>query len=135
MVQLAQLQAFFKKDRFANENGMVITNAVPGEATCLFVIEEKHCNAGGAIQGGAIFTLADFAFAVAANCGGTMTVSLQNNISFIAQPRGKKLLARACMRSETKRICFYDVEVTDEKNILVAKMSVTGYKKGDKINF
>ena len=86
-------------------------------------------NAGGAVQGGAIFTLADFAFAVAANSLGKMTVSVNNSISFISASKGKKLIAKATRLSNSKRLCFYNVSVTDDTGALIADMSVTGYIK------
>ena len=44
-------------------------------------IKDFHKNALDGVQGGAIFTLADFAFAVASNQDGAATVSLSNNIT------------------------------------------------------
>lgn len=55
----------------------------------------RHLNAAGTVQGGALFTLADFAFAVAANAGGVLTVSLQNSISFLRAAKPARLTARA----------------------------------------
>ena len=86
-------------------------------------------NAGGVIQGGVVFTLADFAFAIATNCAGTVTVSLENNISYIAPAVGK-LTAIAKTVRETGKLTFCDVEVFNEGGEIIAKMSVTGYKKG-----
>jgi hypothetical protein len=39
-------------------------------------VTEKHLNAGGVCQGGALFTLADLAFAAVANSRGRLTLSL-----------------------------------------------------------
>lgn len=134
-MNLDAVRAFFERDRFATESGITIVSAQPGEAVCRMTATEHHQNAGGAVQGGAIFTLADFAFAAAANCGGELTVSINNNISFLTTARGGELSAHAVMRRATKRICFYDVTVTDELGTLIATMSVTGYCKGIKIEF
>ncbi|MEG2377515.1 MAG: PaaI family thioesterase, partial [Clostridia bacterium] len=100
-----------------------------GDAVCSVNIQGRHENAGGAVQGGVIFTLADFAFAVAANCGGGLVVSLSSSISFIGQPHGASIAAHAKLRAETSRICFYDVDVTDSAGTLIARVDVTGYKK------
>lgn len=130
MVDLEKVREFFKDDIFAMEQGIVIEEAREGYAVCTVTPNEHHLNAGGAVQGGLTFTLADFAFAVASNCTGSLTVSLENNISYIAPPKGKMTaIAKVCR--ETKSVAFCDVEVFDETEKLVAKMSVTGFKKGE----
>lgn len=135
MASLESVKEFFKKDRFATEVcGIEILEAEPGRSLCEMKIQEKHANAGGVVQGGAIFTLGDFAYAIASNSGGTMSVTLDKQISFITPATGSFLRAEAVERSETNRLCFYDVNIFDESKTLVAKMTVTGYKKGT-INF
>ena len=130
MVELEKIQKFFEADRFAYQNGIRIQSVREGEAVCTMPIEDRHLNAGNAVQGGATFTLADFAFAVASNCSGELVVSVNNNISFIRAPKGSSLIATARERSTGGRLCFYDVEVRDDQGILVATMAVTGYRKG-----
>lgn len=130
MVDIEKVRKFFEADRFAIEQGIVIEEVEKGYAKCTVTPNEHHMNAGNAVQGGLTFTLADFAFAVASNCAGDLTVSLENNISFIAPPKGK-MTAIAKVYRETKSVAFCDVEVFDETEKIVAKMSVTGYKKGE----
>jgi acyl-CoA thioesterase len=43
-------------------------------------INETHLNAVGVVQGGAIFTLADFAFAVASNSRGKIALAINAEI-------------------------------------------------------
>jgi len=129
MVDIEKVKNFFIADRFAMEQGIVIEEVEEGYAKCTVVPNEHHMNAGNAVQGGLTFTLADFAFAVASNCTGNLTVSLENNISFISPPKGK-MTAIAKVSRETKSVAFCDVEVFDETEKVVAKMSVTGFKKG-----
>ncbi len=129
------IKEFFTKDRFATDMGAQIDWVKDGCAECSLMITDGHKNAGGAVQGGAIFTLADFAFAVAANSLGKMTVSVNNSISFISASKGKKLIAKATRLSNSKRLCFYNVSVTDDKGALIADMSVTGYIKDIEMPF
>ena len=128
-MNLAEAKKFFENDYFAMNCGIQIDEVSEGEAICSFEIQESHRNAGGAVQGGAIFTLADFAFAVAANSKGRLTVSLENQIAFMHVAKGKKLIATAKEVSSTRSVCFYDVYVEDEIGNKVAKMSVVGYMK------
>ena len=113
-MDLEGAKAFFEKDYFALRCGITIDAVGDGEATCSFGIKEYHLNAGGAVQGGALFTLADLAFAVAANSHGRLTVSLDNQISFMHVSKGKRLIATANEVSTTKTIGFVELNIEDE---------------------
>ena len=62
---LDEARAYFAGDRFATENGMTLDAIGEGTAVCSVTLSPRHQNANGGIMGGVIFTLADFAFAVA----------------------------------------------------------------------
>lgn len=128
-MDIEKVKAFFKKDRFVDGLGIEITDAEPGRCECTAQIEERHLNAGNVVQGGMIFTIADFAFAVAANCAHGNVVSLTNNITYVRPPKGETLIARARELSATRKTCLYEVEVSDERNTPVAFMTVTGFIK------
>lgn len=120
-------------DQFATTSGIVLLDADKDFAVCSMGIRENHLNAAGAVQGGAIFTLADTAFGMAANAEGKLTVSLNNNISYLKSTKGKTLIATARRVSSTKRTCNYEIDVKDDLGELIAKMSGTGYIKGEKL--
>lgn len=62
---LAAARARFAGDRYATEvTGCEIAAVTPGYARCRMAITPAHRNALGIVMGGAIFTLADFTFAV-----------------------------------------------------------------------
>ena len=66
--ELNTLREKFVQDLFVSQGlGAVIDEAHYGYAKCSMEIEPRHCNALGIPMGGTIFTLADFAFAVASN--------------------------------------------------------------------
>ena len=69
MTKLEEARAFFAGDRFATENGAVIDEIGEHYAICSMEITPHHLNAAGRVMGGAVFMLADFAFAVASNFG------------------------------------------------------------------
>lgn len=97
-------------------------------ATVGMKIEPRHRNAAGIIMGGAIFTLADFAFAVASNHEKLGTVSLNANITFLRASKGDKLIATAeCVR-DGRTTCYYRVSVTDNTGALIAEITTSGYK-------
>lgn len=127
-MNLEQAKKFFSADAFAVERaGARIEEIGEGFALCSMAYGSQHLNAAGTVMGGAIFTLADFAFAVAANGGGKKTVSLSSQISFMAAPKGGMLYAKAQLIKEGGHTCFYSVDITDGENRRIAAVSVTGY--------
>jgi len=120
-------------DRFATLSGVELIDADKDFAVCSLHIVENHLNAGGAVQGGAIFTLADTAFAMAVNNQGKLTVSINNCISYLKSTRGDTLIATARVISATKRICTCEVEIKDNLGELIATMTGTGYIKDEKL--
>lgn len=124
-----ELVEFFSKDRFATNNGMYIESVTEGDASCALEITKEHLNAVGGVQGGVVFTLADFAFAVATNCGERCVVSVKSDITFMHATRGKKLIAHAVEKSSTRKLTFYDVEIRDDLDELIATVTMTGYIK------
>ena len=89
-------------------------------------IQPRHCNALGIPMGGAIFTLADFAFAVAANQGRDV-VTQASQITFLKAAQGKRLIAEARQVKDGKRVCFYEVKVNDDLGTEVAFVTINGY--------
>ena len=68
---LEQLKDFINtNDTFGKSNRMQLETVKEGYAEAVMKITENSCNAVGTVQGGAIFTLADMAFAGAANSFG-----------------------------------------------------------------
>lgn len=128
MKTLNEVREFFAKDRFATDNGAVIEQVGENSATVSMEIKEHHRNAVGIVMGGAIFTLADFAFAVASNHEDPGTVSLSANITFLKASKGNKLIAKAeCVRNG-RTTCYYRVTVTDDTGTLIAEVTTSGYK-------
>lgn len=111
---LSQLQKVYKNDRFATNAGCQIIEASDKRAVCEMPITESILNANNTVMGGAIFTLADFAFAVLANYSGVPSVAIESNIRFYAVSKGKKLIATATADKEGNTLGHYTVEVTDD---------------------
>ena len=123
-------KAFFKNDRFAYTNGIELEESDEGTATARMVVEERHLNAGGVCQGGAIFTLADLATAAVANSHGKLTLSVAASISFLhSAKKGSTLTARAKEIVNHHRLPFIEVNVTDENSTLIAAFTSTCYRK------
>ncbi len=119
-----------KNDRFAAYVGIKLVEVEPGRAVTQMEITDDHLNGVGIVQGGAIFTLADYAFAAASNSKGITTLGINANISYFKSPRGKIITAEATEVSAGKKLCGYNVDVFDENKELIARFSATGYAKG-----
>ncbi len=126
---------FFKKDRFAAENGIELIKVKQGYAAAEMKITDKHLNATGIVQGGAIFTLADLAFAAASNSYGTITLGVNANISYFNPAKGKILTAEAQEVNADSKLSNYCVDIFDENEVHIARFNAVGYRKKDKINF
>ena len=126
MKTLEELREFFRDDIFATDAGCVIEEVGEDYAICSMPIEAKHKNARGGVMGGAIFTLADFTFAVAANAGGVPTVSVSANTMFMKGAKGARLIARASLIHNGRTTCAASVRVTDDLGTNVAEVSLTG---------
>lgn len=124
---LDEVRERFANDRFATVNGAVIEAVEEGYARCSMELNETHRNALGAVMGGAIFTLADFAFAVASNWNKESRVSLTATISFLGRAKGSKLIAEAHKIREGRKTCYYEVAISDELGSQVAHMTSNGF--------
>lgn len=86
---------FLAKDRFAANAGVRLIEVRFGFARAVMPIGPDQLNAAGSAQGGAIFTLADLAFAAAANSHGTLAVTVDASISFVRGASSGELIAEA----------------------------------------
>ena len=124
------LEEFFKGDRFAVLAGCELLEIREGYARAKMTVEEHHLNGGNFCQGGAIFTLADLAFAAAVNSHLVLTVSTSSNISFFRSvPLGATVYAEARELVNHHRMPYAEVRVTDEQQRLVAIFTSSGYRK------
>ncbi len=119
-------------DRFCRHCGIQLTHVAPGEAEAELQITTSVLNGRDVVQGGAIMTLADFAFAGAANAMGHSTVSTGLNINFIRPGSGKKLIAKAKKIHHGRSTCLYQVDVLNDEGKLVSSVSVSGFIVDDK---
>ena len=129
MPTLEELRARFRSDCFATQAlGAEIREAEPGCALCAVRLRPEHMNANLTPMADAIFTLADFAFAVAANgFAENVTVSQHVSMTFLSPARGGELLARARCLKAGRTTCLYEVEVRDELGAYVAHGTVNGF--------
>jgi acyl-CoA thioesterase len=106
-------------DHFAQSLGLKLLEAKDGYSKVEMQIEKTHTNALGFTHGGAIFALADYAFAHACNSGENVAVAVQASINFLKPTvEGDVLIAESTRLSDGKTTGLYQVVVRkDEKTV------------------
>jgi len=127
---IEEVRELFGNDRFATEAcGCRVLEASRGHAVCAFDIAPIHLNAMGNVMGGAIFTLADFALAIACNIGEDPTVAVNNTIEYLNSTKGSTLIATCEADKSGRSLGFYTIEVKDDLDTPVAKMTATCFRR------
>jgi acyl-CoA thioesterase len=117
------------KDHFAVALGIVLLEAKDGYAKVSMKVEKNHTNALGFTHGGAIFSLADYAFAHACNFGENVAVAVQVSINFLKPSvEGDDLMAEAKRVSDGKTMGLYQVTVRKEDKT-IAYFTGLAFKK------
>ena len=123
-----EARAYFSKDRFATENGMTLDEVDESHSVTSMTLGDRHKNAYGGVMGGAIFTLADFAFAALTNDLERVAVAQQVSISYLSAPKGKRLVATARYKKDGRTSCVVNVDVVDDTGREIAQFVGTGFK-------
>ena len=123
-----EARGYFYNDKFATENGMTLDELDATHAVCGLTVTARHKNAYGGVMGGAIFTLADFAFAALTNDLERKTVAQQVSINYLSAPKGEKLTATATYKKNGRSSCVVNVDVTDDQGREVAQFVGVGFK-------
>jgi acyl-CoA thioesterase len=121
--------AFFAKDTYARQAGIELMDVSEGRAKVKMDIREKHKNSHGTVHGGAIFTLADTAFALASNSHGIPAAAINAHISYMKSASSGTLFAEAEEFSLIPKLATYIVRVSDEKGNKIAIFEGMVYRK------
>ncbi len=133
MNYLEEAKKFFADDLYASEaTGIEIIAAEPGYSKCALKIEAKHKNAVGQVMGGVLFTMADYAFAIAANLGQPTTVTQTSQIVFMSGVKGDTVYAETERIKAGRTTCLYKISVYDSTGTQNAYVTTTGYVVGNK---
>ncbi len=127
--RIKNLDDFFSNDRFAKNAGVELLSAGLGYAKARMKITPEHLNAAGVCQGGALFTLADFAFAAAVNSGERLTLSVNATINYFRSESRGYLYAEAREVFDHKRLSNCEVQVRNQSGEIVATYVGNGFRK------
>jgi acyl-CoA thioesterase len=123
------VKEFFKDDRYAAFSGVELLEVGQGYAKAQMDIRDMHLNAGNTVQGGAIFTLADLAFAAAVNSFGNLAVSIETSIRYFKGVGNGTLTAEARPVHIHRKLATFTVEITNENREMIALFTATAYRK------
>jgi len=131
---MEELKQFFSsQDLFAEHVGIELLEVELGYARTSMKIAPHHFNGAKTVHGGAIFTLADFAFAVASNSHGNLAMGINTSVSFVKAATGGTLYAEAKEQSLNPKLASYSVLITDDADETVAIFQGMVYRKKQQI--
>lgn len=123
------LEFLNKNDRFAASIGAQLTEIREGYAKAELTVEERHLNGGGVCQGGAIYTLADLAFAGVSNSRGILTLGISNTVTFLKSAQlGDHLTAECTEVLDHHKLPYCDIRVTNQRGELLAAVTGLAYR-------
>ena len=131
MMTLEAVRDHFRRfDPLSGHFGIAVVELDGAHSVAVMPLEARHRNGMGTAHGGAIFTLADVAFAALSNGDGLYCTNAQTSISYLAPGRIGPLRAEARTLRAGRLLSTYEVRVTDADGTLVAEAVVTGYRVG-----
>ena len=123
------LEEFFKDDGFVKLSGIELVLVDETQAVARAKISREHLNANGCVQGGMLYTLADFAFAALANYLHPATVTQGGQISYIRAAYTSVVTAKAREITRAGHNCVYEVVIYDDKDEIVSVCTFNGFIK------
>ncbi len=124
-------ERLMETSRYAAKLGMEIKEVNEGFARVEMVVSQDLLNIHGTTHGGAIFSLADTAFGLAANSRGTSAVALQANINYLKPAlSGDVLTAIVEEENLTRSTGIYQVSITNTKGEKIALLRGVVYRQG-----
>jgi len=125
-----------KSEPYAKLLGIELVKVDSGYALVRMAFTEKHHNIYSRCHGGAIFSLIDEAFQIAANSSGRIEIALNVNVSYMKTPgEGDVLTAEAKRIDSSRRISHFLIEVRNAAGDLMASCQATAYRRDDPLPF
>lgn len=119
----------FADDPFCSLLGIILRSVSAGTAQTQLTITDDHLNFHGIPHGGAIYSLADAAFAAASNSHGESAVAMETHTSYLESVEtGATLTATATEIHRTRRTGAYEITITDEHDQRIASFYGRAYR-------
>jgi acyl-CoA thioesterase len=131
--RLRQARKLVDSDPMSRYLGLELVELDEARAVTKFKPTEDHLTALKRIQGGAIFSQADHAIAMAASTLGGTVVTIEVKINFLASAgAGDTLIAEARPLDVKRKISLWQVEIRKESGELIAICQGLAYHAWDK---
>jgi acyl-CoA thioesterase len=115
-------------DPFATMLGIKVEEARDSYARLSLLIKADYCNSGERTHGGVLFSLADQAFAVAANSRGYLAYAIEVKINYFQAAKcGDVVTAEATPVDIRKRVSLWNVELKNQDGEKIAIAQGLGY--------
>jgi acyl-CoA thioesterase len=129
-LDLEALKARLQDDPFARYLGIWVRDISLGSSKMEMEVRPEMVNFLDRVHGGAIFSLADHAFAAACNSHGLSAVALHLDITYLSAPTpGTMLQAEAREIHRGQRTATYLIEVSTVDGSLVAVCQGIAYRR------
>lgn len=123
---LNNIRKMIEEDNFAKFMGIKLLKLEKGYSKVSMSITNDMVNLHNVAHGGAIFTLADVAFAAAGNSHGRKAVALSMNINYRSPVKeGMNLIAEASEESVGRKTALYRMTVKTDDGKLIASSQGT----------
>jgi acyl-CoA thioesterase len=117
----AGLRAFLERDQYVKLLGIKFAHIEPGRASATMVVREDMVNAHGTCHGGAIFSLADAAFAAISNFKGWPAVAQFCSVAYLRPAKiGDELKAVGQETAVAGQRGVYDINVMCGSELIAA---------------
>ena len=123
------VRRMFSADALSQWLGIEILEIAPRRCVCRMTVRAEMVNGFGVSHGGVVFSFADSAFAFACNTHGSVTVAVDNSITYPAPIHpGDVLTAAAHEEATSSRLGYYRVDVRNQRDEVVALFRGTAYR-------
>ena len=130
MKTLEEVRNQMYKDLYAAEaTGAVIEEIdEKGRVHVRLAVKPRHYNSGGRVMGGAIFTLADFAFASTVYANEMFSTAISCSIEYLSAGKGDALTAVGYIDKAGRSVIFGGGDVFDESGKMIARLSIQSFR-------
>ena len=123
---LAEFRARVENEPVSSFLGMRLVEVAPGYAKVTMKMRPEFLTFNGYIYGGIVVSVADQAFACAANSMGRMSIATQFNIHFVAGPSPEdELTAEGRIVRKGRRVDICEMTVSNQDGKLIARATGT----------
>ncbi len=129
MDDLQLTKRIFEDDGFVKLAGVEIVEVTEEKAVVAANISSAHRNANGSVQGGMLYTVADFAFAVLGNYKHPITVTQVGQISYVKAAVTDRIVATATEKVRAGHNTVCEVVVEDGEGQVVCICTFNGFVK------